>query len=460
MTISPPQQWAEHQFGHADLGDPRRTQRLVTLATSLATKPGWALSKSTSSPADMEGAYRFIRNEHIAASEIAQAGYQATAQQAKDYDTLLALEDTTTLSFKHASVRDELGHTNQGNKNRALQVHSVLLFAPEEHAIVGLIEQQRWARDIHKRGQKHFHAQRAYKTKESYKWETASIHMQTRLGELMSRTISVCDREADIFEYLTYKTQQQQRFVVRSMQSRCIEEDSNKLYAFASTLKSAGQRTVKIDQKGGRKARTVSLQIKYAPITLKVPANKKGDAISLYYVGCIEKSSAKDALSWHLLTSEPIHHQDDAQRIVQYYEQRWLIEDYHKAWKTGGTQVESLRMQSKANLERLAVILAFIATRILQLRFIKEGPDKAQYRCDQLLSTTAWKLLWLKMENQPLPKAVPDINWAYNSLAKLAGWKDTKRNGRAACKTLWEGWFKLQTILEGYELALSLETDL
>jgi len=39
----------------------------------------------------------------------------------------------------------------------------------------------------------------------------------------MSKVISVCDREADIIEYLTYKTTHQQRFVVRSMQSRCIE---------------------------------------------------------------------------------------------------------------------------------------------------------------------------------------------------------------------------------------------
>ncbi|EJL7832671.1 hypothetical protein NM001_004073, partial [Vibrio vulnificus] len=38
--------------------------------------------------------------------------------------------------------------------------------------------------------------------------------------------------------------------------------------------------------------------------------------------------------------------------------------------------------------------------------------------------------------------------------------KDSKRNGRASVKTLWEGWLKLQAILEGYELALSLEQDL
>ncbi|MBD6989830.1 IS4 family transposase, partial [Vibrio parahaemolyticus] len=51
----------------------------------------------------------------------------------------------------------------------------------------------------------------------------------------------------------------------------------------------------------------------------------------------------------------------------------------------------------------------------------------------------------------------PDMGWAYKNLAKLGGWKDTKRTGRASIKVLWEGWFKLQTILEGYELAMSLD---
>ncbi|AVL40217.1 hypothetical protein CEP70_09465 [Providencia stuartii] len=37
--------------------------------------------------------------------------------------------------------------------------------------------------------------------------------------------------------------------------------------------------------------------------------------------------------------------------------------------------------------------------------------------------------------------------------------KDSKRNGRASVKTLWEGWLKLQTILESYEFAQFLEKD-
>ncbi|EJL6968176.1 IS4 family transposase, partial [Vibrio cholerae] len=43
-------------------------------------------------------------------------------------------------------------------------------------------------------------------------------------------------------------------------------------------------------------------------------------------------------------------------------------------------------------------------------------------------------------------------------IARLGGWKNTKRTDRASIKTLWQGWFRLQTILEGYELAKSLDS--
>ncbi|GHY18752.1 transposase Tn5 dimerization domain protein [Vibrio cholerae] len=163
------------------------------------------------------------------------------------------------------------------------------------------------------------------------------------------------------------------------------------------------------------------------PVTLKSPANKKEfNNIPLYYVGCIEQGESNDKLAWHLLTSEPVTSREEALKIVSYYELRWLIEDFHKVWKSEGTQVEQLRMQSKDNLERLSVILAFIATRLLQLRFMNESDELSKSSCEPIF--------------------------------RLGGWKNTKRTGRASIKTLWQGWFRLQTILEGYELAKSLDS--
>ena len=65
-----------------------------------------------------------------------------------------------------------------------------------------------------------------------------------------------------------------------------------------------------------------------------------------------------------------------------------------------------------------------------------------------------------KAREKKLPKQAPSLRWAYLTLGRLGGWHDSKRNGRVGWEALWEGWFKLQTILEGYELAMSLDEHL
>lgn len=58
--------------------------------------------------------------------------------------------------------------------------------------------------------------------KESYKWEHASERTAERFGATMARTISVCDREFDVYEYLDYKLRHAQRFVIRAKVDRRV----------------------------------------------------------------------------------------------------------------------------------------------------------------------------------------------------------------------------------------------
>lgn len=252
-----------------------------------------------------------------------------------------------------------------------------------------------------------------------------------RIGTQMANVISICDREADIYEYLQYKQSHQQRFVVRSMQSRCIEEHDHKLYDYARQCHAAGgTKVVKIPLRGGRKAREAVLDIKFAKVTLKAPANKRTEPdIPLYNVDCIEQGDASDRLEWHLLTSEAVNDDAQARKVIGYYERRWLIEDYHKVWKSAGTRGETLRMLSMDNLKRMCTILSFIAVRLLQSRFINEEPSAQNQSCETVIGPTGWKLLWRNVEKTPLPTEVPDMRWAYRSLATLGGLEGHQTNG-------------------------------
>ena len=60
--------------------------------------------------------------------------------------------------------------------------------------------------------------------KESGKWVDSSALCRLRLGELISQVINVCDREADIFDYLMDKIDHEERFIVRAKNMRKVEE--------------------------------------------------------------------------------------------------------------------------------------------------------------------------------------------------------------------------------------------
>ncbi|MBE8598225.1 IS4 family transposase, partial [Xenorhabdus sp. BG5] len=96
-----------------------------------------------------------------------------------------------------------------------------------------------------------------------------------------------------------------------------------------------------------------------------------------------------------------------------------------------------------------------------QLRYLGLNKEEAEKQsCEMILSPLAWNLLWSKQNKSKPPKKAPSLYWAYINLGKLAGWYDSKRNGRVGWERLWEGWFILQTILEGYLLAQSLELEM
>ena len=65
-----------------------------------------------------------------------------------------------------------------------------------------------------------------------------------------------------------------------------------------------------------------------------------------------------------------------ARRIVGCYIQRWLIEEFHKALKTG-TQVEASQLATGRALEALGAVLSLVALRLLETKlYARAFPDQ------------------------------------------------------------------------------------
>jgi len=465
MSIFNPKQWAKDHFQHADLGDIRRTERLVNTCANMAGSSGKSIARSClGNEAKLEGSYRLIRNENVSPEMIRVAGFEHTASLVKDIPEILALEDTTSLSYKHQVAEDlgKLGKTT--DKSRGWWVHSVMLLDSHSTRTLGLIHQDWWCRpdNINDADEK-----------ESGKWPDASYFCRQRLGETMANVISVCDREADILSYLQDKQLHNERFVVRAKHLRKLLGTEKTLFEYLNEQPELGSYTANIPQKGiknskgkrvNRVARTAQLTVKVAQITLK--AKTAVGSINVVYAEETNATEKSDALRWVLLTSEPIDTLEQALHVIDIYAARWRIEDFHKAWKTGAG-AERQRMTEPKNLERAVSILAFIGIRLLQLREVMTLPlylrkkgliDEAvgieNQRCDTVFEQDEWKILQQHYKVRGHDgKTAPDMKWAYKSLAKLGGFTDSKRTGMASWSTIWEGWDTLQAQVSGYRLA-------
>ena len=130
-----------------------------------------------------------------------------------------------------------------------------MLLDVDSERTIGLIDQQRWIRTSDDRGKKHERKQRPYEDKESFKWQKSSENIKPRLGAQISKVISVCDREADVYEYIRFQLTHGRRFVVRATQNRILIDDERLLFDALATEPVLGKYTIGVPQRGGRKAR-------------------------------------------------------------------------------------------------------------------------------------------------------------------------------------------------------------
>jgi hypothetical protein len=462
------QEWAQIIFGQANLGDPRRTKRLVQLTTDMAENSSSSIPEACDTNGKVEGAYRFIRNDKVLPDAIANAGFKMTREIMPQIPLVLAIQDTTGLTYKH-NVTKELGDVccskNEKSKTRTLYAHSTLILDAQTEKTIGLANQHYYYREKKVAGTHDQQQKRAFEEKETYRWKSCFEQVKANVADV-SNVIDICDREADIYEYLDYHIQNQHRFLVRAKENRVLLEPNEKLKSLVETSQHQTSYTVEVKQRGGRKARKAHMKLSYEAISIKKPKRSEGaDSLDLNVIICRETNGdVEEPLCWILYTNEAINGPEDALRIVRYYELRWRIEEFHKFWKSDGTDVEGLRLQRKENLQRIAVIQAFIAVRLMQLQELAQNNEQAKdTSCEVCTEKLTWQLLWMKIEKgTPVPAEAPSLYWFYYALAKLGGWHDSKRNGRVGIKAMWTGWFKLITMIEAAELFKSLQqaTDL
>ena len=214
-------------------------------------------------------------------------------------------------------------------------------------------------------------------------------------------------------------------------------------------------RAVEIAGRPGRKKRTAPLNIAFGPVTLLAPQKKQGEhgtkPLTLWGVRVWEAPPPKGEkpLEWILLTNEPLHTAADAERVIAWYEARWVIEEFHKAMKTG-CGIEQLQFTAEERLQPAIALLSIVALTLLNLRTAARTPQAKSRPATQVVSRDYVELLSAWRYQQPRDLTIHEFFYA---LARLGGHQNRKHDKAPGWLILWRGWTSLQAMLAGARVA-------
>jgi len=450
--------WAITEFGHAELGDDRRTDRLLMIATAFAQQPTAPIPQACGPGPATQGAYRFFENDDIDPEAIRDAHHQATLERVRHQSVVLALQDTSTLNYSTHPQTEGLGPIGtRRQKIIGLLLHSTLAVTPSGLPL-GMLHTAVRARDPKTAGSAQQRHAKPIAEKESHKWlDSLSACQQVAPQCPETLLVNVADREGDLYDLfaqaLAPTDDPRVHLLVRSKHNRRLAGDERRLWDAVGRPRAAGQLKVRVGRRGQQPARLATLSIRFRQVTLAAPTRQADQPpLTLWAIEARELRPPKGAapILWRLLTTLPVIRGEEACEKVAWYAQRWQIEVIHKVLKSG-CKIEQRQLETVARLERALAVDQVIAWQLLALcKAAREQPDEA---VSAWLGQAEWEALWCHVHQRTTPpKTPPRVRQAVRWIAQLGGFMARKGDGEPGPMTLWRGLHRLNDLTAMWRL--------
>jgi transposase-like protein/transposase Tn5 family protein len=454
-SLQTPREWAQQQFGFAQLGHVRRTKRLMNIGEKLAASPGGTLPQAFPEWSQVKATYRFFSNPQVNFEQITAPHYQLTRQRCSEPGEYLFIEDTTELNYTHHPATEDLGSVGD-NQGRGFWLHSTLALQVEqwdlnhrpEAIAVGLLGQQCWTRPHRARGRRHTETwrQRMTRQRESQRW--AAVLEELSVPPKGCRWIYMADREADFYEPMERCGRGGLDFILRAYRDRKLAEEPAHLKEVVAKAPVLGQLEIELRSRPGQPARTALVEVRACALRVQGPWRPGGQRPDMDLNGVqvleINPPQGAEPLHWILLSSLECSTWNQVRRVVGRYCVRWWIEEYHKALKTG-TGVEASQLERAYRLESLIGVMAVLAVRLVNAKWLARArPDEPVD--PQVFGAVLLKLLALRVGK-------PKEGWTHQNtlvcVARVGGFLARKGDGMPGWQTIWRGWQRLMWMAEG-----------
>lgn len=462
------------------MGDSRRDDRAVTIAAAMATFPDKSLPQLFAHTYDLKAAYNLFQHPEATPDNLQACHRQLVFEQLQQPGRYLLVEDTTELSWAGNQPRIGLGPIGTGaNGLQGFHLHSTLaLHWPMKASdfdcqlppvkrtaveILGLADQYYHIRQPRPVGEKRRDSKaRQQRERESQWWEETTHRLAEAPDTDAIQWLRVADRGADIYELLSSCQEYGQGFVVRAAQDRLLtnEQGRDKCGRLMASLKQQaviGEFDFGLRSRGTRDARVARLKISQQAVYLRAPLRPGKRAGQLPPICCYalrvweeEAPRGEEKLEWVLLSSLAISSFSEALEVVLIYATRWIIEEFHKALKSG-TQAESLQLESAEGLFAAIAFKSIVALRLLELRErVRQEPEAKASECGM----SELEIEVLEVATGRKLETVKEVALA---IGRLGGHLNRKADGLPGWQSLWRGMAKLTSLLEGVRLAMKLK---
>lgn len=458
-----PRNWAQTQFSGINFSDKRRTRRLIKIATNLASHPGLSIPQQFENSYDIKAAYNLFKHPESKPKLLQSHHNEIVLKNISNEGVYLLIEDTTQLSWSGQEEKKGLGSIASGAKGEqgfllhttlAVKWSAITNFKRPNVEVIGLANQEYFFRPPKSSLTKKEKEREKVGFGEDYNGETElwnKIYGKLSVPNKKVRWVRVCDRGADIYEVLLKSYENRYGFIIRASRDRVLEEGGKeRLFERARKGKTLGEYQIELRSRKEQSARMATLELSVSQVKIRSPRRKGAEpgslpAINLNIVRVVETNNEHDPIEWILLCDQEINTFEGALEVVLQYSSRWIIEEFHKALKTG-LGAEKLQLETADRLIAAISIYSIVALRLIDMR------ERWRLHSDGRAEDSGLTEEELNILRKYLNRKVETPKDVALAIGRLGGHMNRKGDGMPGMLTLWRGMQRLQFLIEGYRL--------